>query len=172
MNLNEQIKYQQAFLEGLRRDIAAGKYPEGTKMVSAEEDIYQTLLAVRNMMKAEPCPQQYDMTDTTLTGCIKFIRRDKAWSALQQKELGTTRLKMLNAVEENLCAMQIIANRMAEQLAELPGNTLKEEQPETTQPEQPAEDEQDEEREYDPDYMGPDKYELAERQHRIQRDLK
>lgn len=197
MTIDDQIKYHEAILEDLRID-KDGDLPPEEGVMAAEEAIHQTLIAVRqyiNMVNV----QAKAVTDTTLTGCIEFIRKERQWNNVGLPSMKVfERKKMLDAIEETLCSYQHLVNRMAEQLAELPGNTLKDEKPtgewvakdgpeaapevvsgpepapETVSSDEwdPDELEEKDPANYEPDLMGPNDAERAEELHRIQRDIK
>lgn len=87
------------------------------------QDVEENLIALRNLFTIE---RHEGLSDTSLQGCLDLVRREIRWNEVQQEELGTNRLRVFKAIEENLCALQIFANRMTEQLAQLPENSLKE----------------------------------------------
>lgn len=121
IKLDKLIPYQEHSVKTLKMDIENGADAEFEKMLQYEEEILDTLLAFRNIMFAE---RNEGLVDTSLDGCLELIRREIKWNELQKEELGTSRLRVLKAIEENLCALRIFSCRMAEQLAELPENTL------------------------------------------------
>lgn len=126
MNIEKQILHQTARVTRLNIVERESPDPISKRLIPVDTAILETLLAVRNIMHTRPD----QVTDTTLTGQIEFILKEKQWNNVGLPSMKVMeRRKMLDAIEETLCSYQHLANRMAEQLAELPGNTLKDAKP-------------------------------------------